>query len=87
MLFGVDKLNEADVILDEAIKISDKHPQPYWMKAVISLYRRDFAKARGYVQKAKDMNSDVVETQRLEKYIEESIKTFPEIELYFFNQI
>lgn len=87
MLFGVDKLNEADVILDEAIKISDKHPQPYWMKSVISLYRRDFAKARGYVQKAKDMNADVVETQRLEKYIEESIKTFPEIELYFFNQI
>lgn len=87
MLFGINKLDEADAILDKAIVISGKHPQPYWMKAVISLYRRDFAKAREYVQKAKDMNSDVVETQRLEKYIEESIKTFPEIELYFFNQI
>lgn len=87
MLFGVNKLDEADATLDKAIVISGKHPQPYWMKAVISLYRRDFAKARGYVQKAKDMNADVVETQRLEKYIEESIKTFPEIELYSFIQI
>lgn len=87
MLFGVDRLDQADSVLDKAIQISGKHPQPYWMKAVISLYRRDFAKAREYVQKAKDMNADVVETQRLEKYIEESIKTFPEIELYFFNQI
>lgn len=87
MLFGVDKLNEADIILDQALSINNDHPQPYWMKAVISLYRRDFAKAREYVEKAKSMNSEVVETKRLEKYIESSIQTFPEIELYFFNQI
>lgn len=87
MLFGINRLDEADSVLDNAIKISDKYPQPYWMKAVISLYRRDFANARKYVEIAKQMNPDVVETKRLEKYIEESIKTFPEIELYYFNQI
>lgn len=87
MLFGVNRLDEADLVLDQALSISDKYPQPYWMKAVSSLYRRDFVNARKYVQMAKDMNADVVETQRLEKYIEESIKTFPEIDLYSFNQI
>ncbi len=87
LLFGVNKLNEADMVLDKAISLSAKHPQPYWMKSVISLYRRDFVKAREYVQKAKEINPESVETKRLEKYIEESIKTFPEIELYFFNQI
>ncbi|MEZ4114026.1 MAG: hypothetical protein R3B65_01020 [Candidatus Paceibacterota bacterium] len=81
------RLDDADKVLDKAIEISDKHPQPYWMKAVISLYRKDFTKAREYVEKAKSMNPDVVETKRLEEYIEESIKTFPEIDLYFFNQI
>ncbi len=86
-LFGINRLDDADKVLDKAIEISDKHPQPYWMKAVISLYRRDFTKARAYVEKAKELNLDVVETQRLEKYIEESIKTFPEVDLYFFNQI
>lgn len=87
MLFGVDRLADADAVLDTAIAISDKYPQPYWMKAVIALYRRDFAGARAYVQKAEAMNAEVVETLRLEKYIEDSIKTFPEIDLYFFNQI
>lgn len=86
-LFGINRLDDADKVLDKAIEISDKHPQPYWMKAVISLYRRDFTKAREYVEKAKEINPDVVETKRLEKYIEESIKTFPEVDLYFFNQI
>lgn len=87
MLFGVDRLDDAEAILDEALLISDKHPQPYWMKAVIYLYRQDFEEARKYVLKAKEMNKDVLETQRLERYIENSIKTFPEITLYFFNQI
>lgn len=87
MLFGVNRLKDAEAVLDEAIAISDKHPQPYWMKAVIYLYQRDFAQAREYVVKAKEMNKDAVETQRLEQYIESSIKTFPEIDLYFFNQI
>ncbi len=87
MLFGVDKLKDADKVLDDAIEISSKHPQPYWMKAVLSLYGRDFKSARDYVKKAKEMNPDVVETKRLEEYIEESIKTFPEITLYSFDQI
>lgn len=86
-LFSINRLDDADKVLDKAIEISDKHPQPYWMKAVISLYRKDFTKAREYVEKAKSMNPDVVETKRLEKYVEESIKTFPEIDLYSFNQI
>ena len=86
-LFDVNKLVEADKVLDEAVKISDKHPQPYWMKAVIALYQRDFKKAREYVAIAKKMDPDAVETKRLEAYIEESIKTFPEIFLYSFIQI
>ncbi len=86
-LFDVNKLAEADKVLDEAITISDKHPQPYWMKAVIALYQRDFKKAREYVAIAKKMDPDAVETKRLEAYIEESIKTFPEIFLYSFIQI
>ena len=87
MLFGVNMLKEADVVLDKAIKISPDHPQSYWMKAVISLYRKDFEKAEMYVEMAKKINPEVVETKRLESYIKESIKTFPEIDLYFFNQI
>lgn len=86
-LFGVNRLADADKVLDRAIEISPRHPQPYWMKAVISLYRRDFNNARLYVEKAKEMNPDVVETKRLEKYIEDSIKTFPEVNLYSFVQI
>lgn len=86
-LFGVNRLADADKVLDRAIEISPRHPQPYWMKAVISLYRRDFNNARLYVEKAKAMNPDVVETKRLEEYIEESIKTFPEVDLYSFVQI
>lgn len=86
-LFEVNKLKEADAVLDKAIEISDRHPQPYWMKAVIALYQRDFKKAREYVAIAKKMNPEAVETQRLEKYIEDSIKTFPEIFLYSFIQI
>lgn len=87
MLFGVNRLDEADAVLDKAISLSDRHPQPFWMKAVVSLYRRDFAKAREYVDMAKQMNPEAVETMRLERYIEDSIKTFPKIGLYFFNQI
>lgn len=87
MLFGVNMLNEADVVLDKAIALSGRHPQPYWMKAVVSLYRRDFVNARKYVDQAKIMDPEVVETKRLERYISDSIKTFPEISLYFFNQI
>ncbi len=86
-LFDINKLAEADKVLDEAITISDKQPQPYWMKAVIALYQRDFKKAREYVAIAKKMDPDAVETKRLEAYIEESIKTFPEIFLYSFIQI
>lgn len=87
MLFGVNRLDEADSALDKAMTLSDKHPQSLWMKAVISLYRRDFAKAREYANMAKQMNPEAVETTRLQNYIEDSIKTFPKIGLYFFNQI
>lgn len=87
MLFGVDKLDDANRVLDDALALDLPYPQPYWMKAVAALYRRDFKNARLFVQKAKEISPESVETKRLEHYIEDSIKTFPEIELYFFNQI
>lgn len=87
MLFGVNKLDEAQVILDRAIALVPQAPQPYWMKAVAYLYMQKFDKAREYAQKALDLNPDIVGSQELHKYIEDSIKTFPEIELYFFRQI
>ncbi|HRH30748.1 MAG TPA: O-antigen ligase family protein [Candidatus Paceibacterota bacterium] len=87
MLFGVDKLDEANQVLDKAIEIKPNYPQSYWMKSVVYLYKGDFKNAKFYVAEAERINPNAVETKRLRAYIEESIKTFPEIDLYFFNQI
>lgn len=87
MLFNVNKLEEANKVLDQAIVLGPQYPQPYWMKSVVALYQKDFKNARSYVNKAMEINPHAVETKRLQVYIEESIKTFPEIDLYFFNQI
>lgn len=87
MLFGVNKLDEAHLILDKAIRLVPQAPQPYRMKAVAYLYMQDFNKAREFAKKALDLNPRVEETQKLVNYIEDSIKTFPEIDLYFFKQI
>jgi O-antigen ligase len=86
-LFEVNKLNDAQAILDDAIKIVPQSPQPYWMKAVAYLYMRRFDLAREYARKGLNQNPDVVQSQRVVEYIESSIKTFPEIDLFFFKYI
>ncbi len=86
-LFEVDKLAEAQQVLDEAIKIVPQAPQSYWMKAVTYTYMGEFDSAREYAQKALDLNPEVQQSPEVLKYVEDSIKTFPEIDLYFFRQI
>lgn len=87
MLFGVNKLDEAQTVLDQAIELVPQAPQSYWMKSVAYLYMRKFDLAKEYAQKSFDLNPDIVESQNLLKYIDKSIKTFPEIDLYFFSKI
>ncbi len=86
-LFGIDKLKEAQLVLDNAIKLVPQAPQPYWMKAVAYLYMRKFPEAKEYAKKSLDINPNITQSQDLVKYIDKSIKTFPEIDLYFFRQI
>ena len=86
-LFEVNKLNEAQSVLDEAIKLVPQSPQPYWMKAVAYLYMKKFDLAREYAKKGLDLNPKVVQSQAVVQYINDSIKTFPEIDLFFFKQI
>ena len=85
-LFQVNKLEEAQKVLDEAIRLVPQSPQPYWMKAVAYIYMGKFNLAREYAKKAFDLNPKIVESQNIIKYVEDSIKTFPEIDLYFFRQ-
>ncbi len=87
MLFDVNKLEEAQVVLDKAIALVPTAPQPYWMKAVAYLYMRKFDLAREYAKKGLELNPKVPGSQEIVRYIDESIKTFPEIDLYFFRQI
>ncbi len=87
MLFGVNRLDEADVVLDRAIILAPEYPQALWMKAVTSLYRRKFDVARKYAEQAKKVNEKAEGTKEIDSYITDSIKTFPEIDLYFFKQI
>ncbi len=86
-LFGVNKLSEAQQVLDEAIKLVPQSPQPYWMKAVAYLYMKKFDLAREYAKKALDINPRIVESSRVVEYIDVSIKNFPEIDLFFFKYI
>lgn len=86
-LFGIDKLKEAQSVLDEAIVLVTQSPQPYWMKAVAYIYMKKFPEARAAAQKGLDLNPEVEESQNIVKYVERSTKTFPDIELYFFRQI
>ncbi|MDQ5950575.1 MAG: hypothetical protein QG585_517 [Patescibacteria group bacterium] len=87
MLFGVNKLEEAQVVLDKAIELVPTAPQPYWMKSVAYLYMQKFDLAREYAKKGLELNPNVPGSQEIVRYIEASIKTFPEIDLYFFRQI
>ena len=86
-LFDIDKLDQAHKVLDKAIALNPNLPQPYRMKAVAYLYQAKFKEAREWAEKALAVNPNIEESQRLNQYIERSIKTFPEIDLYFFKQI
>lgn len=85
-LFQLNKLEEAQTVLDESIKLVPQSPQPYWMKSVAYLYMGKFNLAREWAQKGLALNPKIVESQNIVKYVEDSIKTFPEIDLYFFRQ-
>ena len=87
MLFGVNKLEEAQEVLDRAIELVPQSPQPYWMKAVAYVYMQKFALAREYAAQGLERNPQIVQSQDVVKYVENSIKTFPEIDLFFFRQI
>jgi O-antigen ligase len=86
-LFGVDKLDQAHRVLDQALVLNPSLPQIYRMKAVAYLYQAKFAEARRWAQKGLAINPSIEESQKLVKYIDTSIKNFPEIDLYFFQQI
>lgn len=86
-LLGVNRLNDAQVLLDSVIISTSDMPQPYWMKAVGYLYAKDFGKAKEYAYKALSLNKNAKQSQELVQYIETSIKNFPEIDFYFFKQI
>ncbi len=86
-LFEVNKLEEAQQLLDKAILIVPQSPQPYWMKAIGYIYMRKFDLAREYAKKAYDLNPNIEQSAEVMKYVEDSIKTFPDINLYFFRQI
>lgn len=86
-LFGIDKLKEAQLVLDEAIKMVPQAPQAYWMKAVGYIYMKKFDLAREYANKGLALNPQIKQSQNVVKYVETSIKNFPEIDLYFFRQI
>ncbi|MDB5244794.1 MAG: hypothetical protein JWN18_664 [Parcubacteria group bacterium] len=87
MLFQVNKLEEAQSVLDEAIKIVPQSPQPYWMKSVAYVYMRKFDLARTYAKKALDLNPQIEQSKLVSKYVEDSIKSFPDLDLFFFTQI
>jgi tetratricopeptide (TPR) repeat protein len=86
-LFGVNKLDEAQQVLDQAIAQVPQSPQPYWMKAVGYIYMKKFDLAREYAQKGLALNPQIKQSQDIVAYVEKSIKTFPQIDLYFFRQI
>lgn len=86
-LFGIDKLAEAQQVLDSAITLVPQSPQSYWMKAVGYIYMKKFDLAKEYAKKAYDLNPKIVESENIVKYVDTSIKNFPDIDLYFFRQI
>jgi O-antigen ligase len=86
-LFGINRLEEAQKVLDDAIGLVPQAPQAYWMKAVAYLYMGKFASASEYAQKALNLNPKIKQSQDITEYIERSIRTFPEVDLYFFKYI
>lgn len=86
-LFNIDQLNEAHAVLDDAISGFPNMPQAYWMKSVTYLYQRKFDLAREWAKKAHDLNPKVEQSQKIINYIDESIRTFPDIIFFRFGQI
>lgn len=84
MLFGQDNLDKAHANADASIAIAPNLPQAYWQHAVAYLYQRKFDLAREWARKALELNPDIEESKRVADYIDRSIKTFPEIDLFNF---
>lgn len=85
-LFEIDNLDKAHGVLDRAILLAPDAPQAYWMKSVAFLYQRKFEPAREWAKKAYDLNPNIEQSQNVVRYIDESIRTFPEIDLFMFWQ-
>jgi O-antigen ligase len=86
-LFDVDRLNDALVLTDNLIAMNPNIPQAYWQKAVIYLYQGKFELAREWARKGLEINPLIEESQNVVKYINASIKTFPEIDFYNFSML
>lgn len=86
-IFEVNNLEKAQNVLDDAILLVPQAPQAYWMKSVAYFYQGKFALAKEWAQKAYDLNPEAEQSIRLVEYIDESIKTFPEVTFYTFRQI
>ncbi len=86
-LLEVNHLDYAHQVLDDAIKLNPEIPTAYWMKAVAYLYQREFALAREWAKRGYDLNPNIEQSKKIIDYIEESIKTFPNIKLFTFSQV
>lgn len=86
-LFGIDKLGQAQEVLDDAILLVPKAPQSYWMKAVAYVYMAKFDDAFKYAKTAYDLNPKIYQSEEVLKYIEKSSKSYPKIELFMFKQL
>lgn len=86
-LFGGDRVDDAQKVLDKALVLSPENPQTYWMKSVAYLYKADFANARIWADKGIAVNPNIEESQELKDYIETSIKEFPDVTLFFFRSL
>ena len=86
-LFGGNELEKAHAVLDKAISLSPENPQAYWMKSVAYLYQADFKNARLWAQKGIDVNPNIEQSQEVKDYIESSIKSFPDVTLFYFRSV
>lgn len=86
-LLGGDYIDEARTYIAHAKELIPQNPMPYWMEAVSYVYQGKFTDARKSISVAETLGSDVVGTNEVKVYIDESQKSFPEINMYFFKQI
>jgi len=71
-LFEVNKLEEAQEVLDRAIELVPQSPQPYWMKTVAYVYMRKFDLAREYAKRGLELNPGIQQSQDVVNYVERS---------------